>query len=71
MPFGGIRALGPWPGANPTKHLRQGGGERVDGSHTVHWDGLDETGPRAAGGACFYSLRAPEIEESRRMILLP
>jgi len=46
-------------------------GEREAGSHTVHWDGLDETGHRAAGGVYFYSLQAPGIKESRRMILLP
>jgi len=46
-------------------------GEREAGSHTVHWDGLDDTGRRAAGGVYFYSLRAPGIKESRRMILLP
>ncbi len=46
-------------------------GERVVGSHTVQWDGLDETGRRVAGGVYFYNLRAPGIEESRQMILLP
>ena len=46
-------------------------GERVAGQHTVQWDGLDESGHRAAGGVYFYNLRAPGIEESRRMILLP
>ncbi len=46
-------------------------GERAAGPHTVRWDGLDESGQRAAGGVYFYNLRAPGIKESRRMILLP
>lgn len=46
-------------------------GERSAGRQTVRWDGLDETGHKAAGGVYFYTLRAPGVEESRRMILLP
>ena len=46
-------------------------GTRPAGRHTVRWDGLDDAGRAAPGGVYFYSLRAPGIEESRRMILLP
>jgi len=46
-------------------------GKREAGHHSVSWDGRDDAGRRAAGGVYFYSLQAPGIEESRRMILLP
>ncbi len=46
-------------------------GERSAGRQAVRWDGLDDAGRRAAGGVYFYTLRAPGVEESRRMILLP
>lgn len=46
-------------------------GERAAGHHTVSWDGMDDAGRVTPGGVYFYSLRAPGIEESRRMILLP
>ena len=46
-------------------------GERSAGRQTVRWDGLDDAGRAAAGGVYFYTLRAPGVEESRRMILLP
>ncbi len=46
-------------------------GERSEGRQTVRWDGLDDAGRKAAGGVYFYTLRAPGVEESRRMILLP
>lgn len=45
--------------------------EREAGRHTVAWDGLNEVGRKASGGAYFYRLRAPGCEGSRRMILLP
>jgi hypothetical protein len=45
--------------------------ERAAGRHTIGWDGLNEAGRKVASGAYFYRLRAPGIEESRRMILLP
>lgn len=45
--------------------------EREAGRHVVTWDGQDEAGRPLPGGAYFYRLRAPGIEESRRMILLP
>ena len=46
-------------------------GKRAAGPHTIHWNGLDDAGRRVSGGVYFYSLIAPGIEESRRMILLP
>jgi hypothetical protein len=46
-------------------------GERPAGRHTMRWDGLDNTGRAVAGGVYFYNLRAPGIDASRRMILLP
>ena len=46
-------------------------GTRVAGRHAVHWDGRDDGGEKVAGGVYFYQLRAPGVEESRRMILLP
>ncbi|MBU1698709.1 MAG: T9SS type A sorting domain-containing protein [Candidatus Eisenbacteria bacterium] len=41
------------------------------GRYTVAWDGLDGAGRAVPSGVYFYNLRAPGIEESRRMILLP
>jgi len=46
-------------------------GERAAGRQEVRWDRLDDAGREMSGGVYFYSLRAPGIEESRRMILLP
>jgi len=46
-------------------------GEHLAGRHTVRWDGFDDAGRQVSGGVYFYRLQAPEIEESRRMILLP
>jgi FlgD Ig-like domain len=46
-------------------------GVREAGTHSVVWDGLDDSGRAAGSGVYFYNLRAPGIEESRRMILLP
>jgi hypothetical protein len=44
---------------------------REAGRHSVSWDGRDEAGAKVAGGVYFFQLRAPGVEESRRMILLP
>jgi len=46
-------------------------GELQSGRHELRWGGLNDAGRKVAGGAYFYSLKAPGIEESRRMILLP
>ena len=46
-------------------------GEHAAGRHTARWDGLNAAGRKVSGGVYFYSLCAPGIEESRRMILLP
>jgi hypothetical protein len=45
--------------------------QRPAGRHTVSWDGRDDAGGTVAGGVYFYELKASEVEESRRMILLP
>jgi hypothetical protein len=45
--------------------------QRAAGRHGVSWDGRDESGKKVASGTYFYCLRAPGVEESRRMILLP
>ncbi|MBP6875733.1 MAG: T9SS type A sorting domain-containing protein [Candidatus Eisenbacteria bacterium] len=45
--------------------------ERVAGSHEAIWDGCDAEGKKVASGVYFYKLAAPDIAESRRMILLP
>jgi len=40
------------------------------GRHSVRWDGCDEAGRRMASGVYFYSLAAPGVDESRKMILV-
>ncbi len=45
--------------------------KREEGRHSATWDGRDEAGKKVASGTYFYQLRAPGVEESRRMILLP
>lgn len=70
MPQGGAVELGIYgPDGRLVRTLVTG--EHAAGPHTVHWDGLDDAGHPAPGGVYFYSLRAPGIEESRQMILLP
>lgn len=46
-------------------------GERPAGRQDVRWDGLDDSGRAASSGVYFYSLTAPGVAASRRMILLP
>jgi hypothetical protein len=45
-------------------------GKRAAGPQSVSWDGRDETGVEVASGVYFYSLNAPGVDESRRMILV-
>jgi hypothetical protein len=45
--------------------------QRGAGRHTVSWDGRDDAGRKVASGTYFYQMRAPGVQESRRMILLP
>ena len=45
--------------------------QRGAGRHTVSWDGRDDAGKKVASGTYFYQMRAPGVQESRRMILLP
>jgi hypothetical protein len=70
LPQGGVVELGIYsPDGRLVRTLVAG--ERAAGHHTVSWDGMDDAGRATPGGVYFYSLRAPGIEESRRMILLP
>ena len=70
LPQAGVAELAIY---GPTGRLvrRVMAGERSAGRQTVRWDGLDDAGRKSAGGVYFYTLRAPGVEESRRMILLP
>ena len=43
---------------------------RSAGRHSVVWDGLDESGRAVSSGVYFYTLAAPGVEESRKMLLL-
>jgi hypothetical protein len=40
------------------------------GPHSFVWDGLDESGTEVSSGVYFYLLTAPELEESRKMLLV-
>ncbi|MBD3349167.1 MAG: T9SS type A sorting domain-containing protein [Candidatus Eisenbacteria bacterium] len=40
------------------------------GDHEVTWDGRDESGAPVASGVYFYSLRAGDARETRRMVLV-
>jgi len=44
--------------------------DRSAGPHSVLWDGLDESGRAVSSGVYFYTLAAPGVEESRKMILV-
>jgi len=44
--------------------------KRPAGPYSVRWDGRDDAGRAVASGVYFYSLRAPGVEENRRMILV-
>jgi len=43
---------------------------RPAGRHSIVWDGLDESGLAVSSGVYFYTLSAPGVEESRKMLLL-
>ncbi len=45
-------------------------GHQGAGSRTVNWDGRDEKGREVASGIYFYQLRADQVTQTRRMILL-
>jgi len=45
-------------------------GHVTDGPHAVSWSGCDDAGRRVAAGVYLYNLRAPGIQESRRMVML-
>jgi len=44
--------------------------ERPAGRHSLHWDGLDESGHAVSSGVYFYTLSAPGVGEGRKMLLL-
>ena len=46
-------------------------GSQAAGEHEVAWDGTDEYGIDVAAGVYLYRLRSGELEETRKMILLP
>jgi DNA-binding beta-propeller fold protein YncE len=40
------------------------------GTHRVVWDGTDADGRSVASGVYFYSVRAPQVEERRKMVMV-
>jgi flagellar hook assembly protein FlgD len=40
------------------------------GSHTVKWDGRDESGQQVASGVYFYKLVAGDFRSTKKMVLL-
>ncbi|MBD3349497.1 MAG: T9SS type A sorting domain-containing protein [Candidatus Eisenbacteria bacterium] len=44
--------------------------ERPAGRHSIAWDALDDSGRSVSSGVYFYTLTAPGVEESRKMLLL-
>ena len=45
-------------------------GYRPEGERSAVWDGTDEAGNPMATGVYFYRMRAGEVEEGRKMLLL-
>jgi hypothetical protein len=45
-------------------------GSQVAGSKVVNWDGKDEKGKDLASGIYFYQLKAGEVTQTKRMVLL-
>jgi hypothetical protein len=43
---------------------------QVKGNYWVSWDGKDKQGKEVASGIYFYVLRAGEIQESHKMLML-
>ena len=44
--------------------------QRSSGSHSLNWDGRDDSARQVSSGAYFYVLKAPGVRESRKMILI-
>lgn len=45
-------------------------GERAAGHHSVLWDGKDETGKEVGSGIYLYRLKAGQLTQSKKMLLL-
>ncbi len=45
-------------------------GEKAAGSHLVSWDSKDDSGRDVAGGVYFYKVKAGEMTDTRKMVLL-
>jgi len=45
-------------------------GVREAGSHSVLWDGRDESGEPLSSGVYLYRLRAGELVQARKMLLI-
>ena len=46
------------------------GGDYLDKSKAVHWDGRNENGEEASGGLYFYTLKAGNLVATRKMVIL-
>jgi flagellar hook assembly protein FlgD len=40
------------------------------GTHTIHWDGRDETGNSVASGIYFYRLKTDSFDQTMKMVLM-
>jgi len=45
-------------------------GEKAAGSHTVSWNGTDESGLKVASGLYFYSLETNSFKQTRKMMMV-
>jgi len=43
---------------------------RESGTHTVVWDGRDNSGVNVGSGVYFYQMRVGDFSETRRMLLM-
>ena len=42
----------------------------MPGTYSVHWDGLDKNGEQISSGIYFYTIKAGEIIEMKKMLVL-
>ena len=45
-------------------------GSYIDQSQAVHWDGTDNNGAVVASGIYFYTLRADDFSQTKRLVIL-